>query len=323
MIQISDSALSDCDELIATFEKLSAKAPIWALVHDSDFSQTVVLGDVTLSEEHSIRLASVSKLVLGRIYAALLEKGQLSPDAAVYEFYKKYQHRLSDLRVDDLARHNTGLRDALESKSFRDKINEDVTAHVSIDEIIYRSLIQDLVQDRPNYKNINAILLAGVLEQVTGRALKELIAHHLPNVPGLHFDTKGGIPKPYPVGYRFGSAPGFIEYGSELYRADHYNASWGGASGAMTLQIKDIPIFANAVLEPIAEFAEGQTEGFAALANLEPEWIYHPGDVPGFSAWAGLHRKTGRKIFAAAGLSWVPDLGNPAELLAHSICKSD
>ncbi len=58
---------------------------------------------------------------------------------------------------------------------------------------------------------------------------------------------------------------------------------------------------------------------FHWFAYRENGWLSHPGDVPGFSCWSGFHADSRRSVTVAAGLSWVPDMGNPAELLAKDL----
>lgn len=307
------------DLLQQTYEDISMAGSTWAMVYDSVAERMFCFGKGEPDDNWNIRLASVSKLVVGRMYVGCLDRGIVQPDSLVSDILREWSEPLSGLTVKDLATHQTGLRDALEDPAFRHQINKDVSRPVPLDEVIKASLSQPLIDTRPNYKNINAILLALVLERVSGQTLQALTRSFFPDLPSLTLQRDGKLPKPHLMGHRFGAAPGLIEYGDTRYKADHYNAAWSGAAGAFTLKIKHVSAFGPSVMQPLAAHARQHSDGFVALAQLKNGWVFHPGDLPGFSAWAGLEMKTDRFVFAAAGTSWIPDIGNPAERMALAV----
>ncbi|MEM9342051.1 MAG: serine hydrolase domain-containing protein [Pseudomonadota bacterium] len=277
----------------------------WAVLYDSRAGAPQFFGPTALHDDMHIRLASVSKLVIGLVYARLVKSGTLRPEDT-----------LGDDTLNDLATHATGLQDALHDPAFRAIVNADVTQPQPLDRVIEASLNLPRVTP-PNYANINAILLARACERATERPFSDL----LPDCDGLTFPADGRIPAPSPGGVRRGRADGRIEYGDTLFDASRYNPSWAGHSGTGTLRVGAIPAFCDIIVAAIARETPRQDSGYQNLARFENGWVCHAGDVPGASAWAGHHPSTNRTVFAATGLCWSKSLGNPAEAIAKASLK--
>ncbi|MEL6103556.1 MAG: serine hydrolase domain-containing protein [Pseudomonadota bacterium] len=295
----------------AVFQQVVAR---WAVLFDTDAGEVVqCFGEVELHEDTHVRLASVSKLVIGLVYARLVADRTLNPGQQVSAFVPEYAAALDALTLDDLACHNTGLQDALHDPAFRAVVNRDVTQPRPLEQVIQTSLALAPSDARPHYSNINAILLAQACERATGQPFPALVQRLAP-VKGLTFSTDIDAP----TGMRRGRADGAIEYGDTLFDASRYNPSWAGFSGTGTLRIGDIPAFCAGILRPLASATMAVDTGYRNLAQFEDGWACHSGDVPGASAWAGYHLATGRMIFAAAGMCWCAPFGNPAEAIAKA-----
>ncbi|MEM1372039.1 MAG: serine hydrolase, partial [Pseudomonadota bacterium] len=297
---------------------LQASGMPWAALYDSNVGDEPVLFGASppMPEVHT-RLGSVSKLVVALIYARLVNDGQLDRASPVTNWLGDVDG-LDNLTLADLDTHRSGLGDALNSFWFRRRINRDVTAPVPLDDVIAASLGISRSAALPLYANINAILIARICEIATGRPFSALVAALATPDFDLRYDPLGALPTPAAEGWRMGRGPGRIEYGDKLHEATHYNPSWGGPAGGMTCRISDMARFGDRILEPLRALLPTQASGFYMLARVQDGWLHHAGDVPGFSAWAGYDAKDGRSVVSCAGLSWHPDVGNPAETLALS-----
>lgn len=307
------------------FEALQNHGAPWAALYDGPASLSpqmrsqdggLILFGSAAPEAH-VRLGSVSKLVFGLIYARLLEAGRLDRADAVARWLPDLRG-VDELTLADLDTHRSGLNDALNSFWFRRKINRDVTRPVPLSDVIDASLKQKRSPKRPHYANINAILIAEVCARASGQPVSQRVASLAADEFDLRYSEDAILPQPHMRGVRMGKRPGRIEYGRLLYDATAYNPSWGGPAGAMTCRIADLPAFGRHVLAPLHALIPTGQEGFFALARRQDGWLHHAGDVPGFSAWVGYHAASDRLIAASAGLSWHPEIGNPAEALALS-----
>lgn len=285
----------------------------WALVaiEPNETWQKIGPYSTALKTDIYVRLGSVSKLFVGAVAAYQFKKLPDLLSVRVAEVLG--QTRIGNtLTVQDCLTHRTGLRDALENPKFRARVNADLTASHAIEEIIDAGLDLPSVEQRPRYANINAILVAETISKLSEKPFARLLSDAVGN--GLHSD--GILRKPHPEGWRYGRAPDQIEYGDQLYRATHFNSSWGGPAGALQARLKDIPSLLERAFGHLKSAPE--IDGtYHWLAKRAGDMLWHDGDVPGFSSWAAC--QDDRIGFAVTGLSWVPDLGNPAAILGHSI----
>lgn len=301
--------------MIAT--RLIEAGLLWAIVADDETGAWQRFGPLSrdITPDMYVRLGSVSKLFVGATAAKLARQGQLSlqmPLSGVLSC----ENLPKELTLGDCLSHMTGLGDALECREFRRKLNRDVTADIPVEDVVEVSLSRPRDPERPRYANINAILAALVMSNVCKRPISQLVEEAVG--PGLSLG--GPLPAPHPVGWRYGCDLDQIEYGTRLYPATHFNPSWSWAAGAFHAKLGDLNRLLTAAFKTLTHAPE-TGEAFHWLAKRHDHGFCHSGDVPGFSAWAWGDGS--RTVFAVAGLSWVPDLGNPAELLGQTIrCAS-
>lgn len=316
-------------DVVRTFGEMADHGLHWAVLADSrgGSDSLLRLGNAPPRARDHVRLASVSKPLIGAVYLDLRKRGALAASDAVADYLPNLCRELPDLTIKDLATHASGLRDALEDATFRKQVNMGVERPMPLDAVLEASLALPRDTDRPRYANINAILLAAVCERATAQSIDALVHRLLPDISGLALPNDGALPVPRAKGWRWGKGPGRIEYGRTLFEATTYNAAWSGAAGGFVIRAGGLPRLGR-VFEVIdrrleaEEFSRHVEGDYMALCQSQNEWLCHAGDLPGYSCWAGREMTSGRSVAVAAGMCWIPGLGNPAERLARCLCEA-
>jgi D-alanyl-D-alanine carboxypeptidase len=144
-----------------------------------------------------------------------------------------------------------------------------------------------------HYSNTNTILLALVIERVSGLPLHQYIEERVLQPLGLEdtsFPTDNAFPQPHAQGYTRTTLDG-----SETVATD-WNPSWGWAAGAMISTLEDMRTWARAVatgtlLEPETQAQRLETvtpPGFNPGAGYglgifdAQGWVGHNGSLPGY-----------------------------------------
>ena len=300
----------------AAVAALQDKGLRWAVLTDSESPGLQGFGPdaKAVTPDMFVRLGSVSKLFVGAVCARLMAEGCLALETPL-QGRVAVPSSCTGIRLQQLLSHQTGLRDALEAPDFRRVINRDVSVPVPKSAVLNASLAQPRDPRCARYANTNAILAAELCETV-GETSFAAILERIFGCDGPLL--QGPLPDPHPAGYRWGRGPGRIEYGTVLHEATHYDPSWAGAGGSMMARLRDLPESLRVAFETLQAAPEMDAR-YHWFAEKRHDWLCHAGDVPGFSCWAGYHTGSKRMIAVSAGLSWVPDLGNPAETLGR-IC---
>lgn len=308
----------------AVLDRAAEQGMRWAVIawERGASSGFQIVGEETPGLDAHVRLASLSKLIIGLLYAEVKEQGPLSDETRAADLLPDYSDRVGPVTLGDLAAHRTGFRDALNDPAFRARVNDDITAPQEIETVIETSLAIPQAQALPTYANVNAILLSHCIERVVGRAFPSIVAARFPRLPSLAFPVDGHLPKPRWPGARLGLAPGRVEYGERLFDATDHSAAWAGYAGTGVLAAREAPLFCQDVLKPLIALTprpNHATEGWANLLRFEGPLAFHDGDVTGYSAWAGVDLDTKASLFVTTGLSWSPALGNPAGAIARAL----
>jgi len=260
--------------------------------------------------DHRFRVGSVSKLVVGGVVRALAAAGALDLRAPIAQ----YRAGVPDggrITLAMLGAHRSGLRDALEDPAFRARINADPAGPVALDVVLAGSLAlppRFAPGDGEAYANVNAILLAEAAACAAGEPYASLARRLVLEPAGADLAPMGAPPSDTPRGYRFGRAPGRIEYGTTFFEATRFDPSWAGPAGDLAGRLEDVLRLGRWLAR--APTAAGS---FDLLTRRWPNGLGgHSGDVPGYSAC--LAWTAGGSVLAAcANLSNLRDGANPAE----------
>lgn len=271
----------------------------------------------------NLRIGSVSKLIAAAVLLRLHRAGRIDLDRPLAHYLGPGQPA-GDLSLRAVMAHRSGLRDALENPDFRAKLNRDPAASWPLEEILAAgAALPPRFAPGANvaYANINAILPALAAEKATGVPFPRLAAQLVlapAGAEGLSFVATATPPAPFVRGYRHGRRKGRIEYGRRLFDATRFNPSWSWAAGCYAGTIRALMAMVREIGDELRQAAP-EGDGYNLLIHRHGDLVGHAGDVPGYSAWAGIHAADGQAIAVIANLSNLPDGGNPAAVLANEI----
>jgi len=287
-----------------------------------------------------MRIASITKPLLGTVVLLLAEEGKLSLDDPISKYVEGVPNG-EKITLRQLGNNTSGLFNSIENKEFQKAIMADPTKDWPLQEILDYAFAREPYAapgEKFRYSNTNAVLLGMAVEKVTGQKWPDVIQERIckplalthTGVPG-----PGGIlPEPRPSAYRNGYVDKVIGYGDTFYDVTNYSASWTGPAGALYSTLDDVGQF----IKPIAtgkllneesrkEFFQWIDTGRPALrygfciANLEGA-IGHRGDVPGFNATAIYFPEHDCSVVTLTNLSNNKDRTTmPADELADLVAK--
>ncbi len=124
------------------------------------------------------RIASVSKQFMATAIALLDEAGQLSLDDTLDQYYPAMGDYARQITLRQLVYHTSGIRDYLELADMADW-GEWYTVDEALALILRQQTTNFVPGEESIYSNSGYLLLADVLQQVTGMQLHDWAEHHL------------------------------------------------------------------------------------------------------------------------------------------------
>ncbi|MCG8695608.1 MAG: beta-lactamase family protein [Minwuiales bacterium] len=288
-----------------------------------------------LRVDHTMRIGSLAKLVVGTLALQLVDEGRIRLSDPVSNYVGDIPNG-DRITLHMLGTHKSGLFNPIADPAFRTRINADPGAEIPF------SAIVDVARRHPiapasgrafSYSNANTVLLARTLETATGKSLAELIETRVRQPFGVDtpfIPKSAALADPELRGYRYGERAGAVEYGTVLFDATEFSASWAGAAGNMNATLEDLLVLA----KPLASGATLSDDTRAVLHSFEPvahgfeygfqiarfgDAIGHAGDVPGFSSFLAWLPSHDLSIVVLCNLSNMSDKRAPAEIIGRSI----
>ena len=138
-----------------------------------------------VNNDHTFLMASISKLITTTLAMKLVEEGRLSLDASLYDFLPDFpnQEQAKKIKLRQLLTHTAGLKDyadAVDSVYLATRISptyDDYYAFFAENELDFEP------DTHFNYSNSGFILMAMVIERITGKPFQEEIDRII-NKPG-------------------------------------------------------------------------------------------------------------------------------------------
>jgi D-alanyl-D-alanine carboxypeptidase len=284
-----------------------------------------------LRELHHVRIASVSKLFIGRGILLAVDYGKIRLDDSIGRWVPNVPGGdIITLRM--LGQHTSGLTEPIASIALQNAIMDSPGKDWSIDELLpycFDQVSKKKIGEDFCYSNANVLLLARVLE-ITYQAHYREIIQRQTLVPWNLKNTgyaPGELPPPPRQSFRFGKPRRVIGFGSTFYDVTEYGSGWACAAGDMFSTVSDLAIAVPklATGEGLSELTrqelhhwqpawDGTQYGYL-LENLDG-WVGHTGNIPGYNVAAHYHPEKHLSILAATNLSNCSDKRMPAEELA-------
>ena len=264
------------------------------------------------------QLGSISKQFLAAFVVDLEDAGRLSLDAPLRRHLPDFDQLPADLRLHDLLDHTSGIREPLFEADFAEGV-EDLERSTAEMLFLLRRLPTDFPPgERWSYSNANYLLLAQLVEWMTGMPYEQALAERFFEPLGL--SSLGACPSvpegaDEARGYRLGTdgpEPAPLE-----------NMAWLRGDGGLCGSARDVARWLRALdsgealsdrardrLWQRRTLADGTrldyANGFSLLPFGERAKFAHNGAAPGFSASAALYPFDDLVIVVLGNLGDVP-----------------
>ena len=247
------------------------------------------------------RIGSVTKTFTGTALLQLVDQGKVKLSDPISRYVEGVPSG-DVITLDMLGRMRSGLVDYVETDTIMGRIYGESPYGPDAFAITPREMLDaafaepmDFAPDAKwAYSNTNTVLLALVVERVTGMSFGDYLQQNVFGPLGLDhtsYPTNGWLPGPYADGYNQG--PDGTVYDTALW-----NPSWGNAAGKVVSTAADLRTWTEALgrgtlLSPrtqAARLAHGSTVvagvDYAFAIFDAAGWLGHNGDIPGYTTVA-------------------------------------
>lgn len=282
----------------------------------------------------SFRVASLTKVFVGQVALMLAGEGKLSVDDPVSKYVPEVPNG-DNITIWQLANHRSGLFNHIQSREVKVAFATEPERWWSEDELLafcYKNDPYFPPGQEHHYSNANTVLLAKIIEKVTGEGWREQVEKRLLRPLALDHtilprDNK--LPDPHPQGYALGTERGpFFFRGTKIYNVTNTSPSWWGPAGSMISTIDDLaraanPLATGALIPESArakltDWTPADQKGYEYGFHIERVRgaIGHDGDVPGFQSVMLYFPKHDATVVAMVNLYGWSLPGMPADRLA-------
>lgn len=133
--------------------------------------------EAPLPKEPLYRIGSISKVYTATIILKLVEKGQLSLDSKLSEFYPQLPEA-AQITIEQLLRHRTGLPNLTAQKDYADYFENEISEVEQI-ERFKKYKLHFKPNQKMEYSNTNYVLLSYIAQKVAGKKLSELLSQYI------------------------------------------------------------------------------------------------------------------------------------------------
>ena len=145
-----------------------------------------------LTKEHSFQLASVSKTFTSIAILQLIEKNRINLKDTIQEFFPEFPY--NGITIHQLLSHRSGMSQYTHFCDAPDSIWPDKSLTINNQDVIdIISNIVPLINYKPNHKyyycNTNYLLLASIVEKVSGLSFKDYMKKYIFNPSGMFSST--------------------------------------------------------------------------------------------------------------------------------------
>lgn len=271
------------------------RPPLIAVVGLAD-----VQNNTPMTADCHFRIGSISKVFLGTAVLTLIDEGKISGDDTIDKYVAGVPNG-DRITLRHLANHRAGLFNIIESKTIKEKFSAEPEKWWDEKELLEFAL-KSPVYFEPgqghHYSNAHSLLLAKLLEKVTGRPWPDEVTKRVIQPLGLRNTSiarSKELPTPFARGYALGGdkTPFFVR-GDRLYDVTNTSPSWWGAAGSVISTATDLGKAAKPLATGSLLKEKGRRELHAWTKADQPGYEYgfhiekvdgmigHDGDVPGY-----------------------------------------
>lgn len=267
-----------------------------------DYQTAVGVADTATGSPQSVedhtRIGSVTKTFTGTAVLQLVDQARIRLDDPISQYVDGVPGGDS-ITLDMLGRMRSGLFDYSEDDAFVGEFFAESPTGPDAFAQSPQHLLDIAFAHPPNfapgsdyqYSNTNTVLLALVVEKVSGVAFAEYLQQNIFAPVGLFrtsYPATGALPDPHTHGYlQLPDGP--------VVDATYWNPSWGDAAGRIVSTTADLKTWAKtlgtgALLSPQTQArrlanpsAAAPGAGYSFAIFDTHGWIGHNGDIPGYT----------------------------------------
>lgn len=281
------------------------------------------------------RVASISKVFVGQAVLALVDDKAVSLDDPISKYVPGVPNG-DAITLRHLGTHRSGLFNHIRSADVKAAFAKDPVKAWSDDEILAFSLKQPVAfspGEKHDYSNANTVLLAKVVEKVTGKPWADAVRSRVIGPLGLKRTTvpaDNRMPEPFARGYAYGAEAGpFFKRGEVRHDVTLTSPTWWGPAGCLISTADDLAVAAKAFATGQLLKSAGKAELFrwtpADQAGFEYGFhvekfpggaVGHDGDVPGYQCFAAHHPELGATVVVLTNVYGWSIRDMPADRIA-------
>ncbi|MEU5760348.1 serine hydrolase domain-containing protein [Nocardia sp. NPDC047648] len=324
------------------------------------FGTRTVGQDDPITVDDFFRVGSTTKTMVGTVALQLVREGKLALDDPVSK-YRPGVPNGAQITITELLNMRSGLFSYNEAPRLARAMDEDPGRAWRPEELL-RLGFSSPPYFEPDaefrYSNTNTILLASLLEQITGEDIRSLLMDRIFRPLGLaktSFPAPGdaSLPAPSPHGYLYGTnvealaSPRLPDDEVLAARAGtllptdvtNLDPSWIGAAGAAISTAEDLAAYVRKLVggdELLGSPLQRQRlDSAAPLNRSDPAGIHyglglesfgpmmgHDGAIPGFQTFMGYDPVTDITIIVLCTLRDGPAGGRPANEIAYGFVRT-
>lgn len=251
---IQNNIKATLDSIIDNTHVPGLVAGVWAPNENIDFVYTAGVADLEtkspLSDGMVFRIGSNTKTFTITVLLQLVDEGLISLEDKLSDYLPDYP-RANEVTIRMMTNMTSGIFKYMESEEFWTILEANPAYVWSFDELINCTVNHDYYFDPGTgfyYSNTNTILLAKIIEQLTGKSIKENITNRIItplNLTSTEYLVSGiDIPGNHSKAYYMGEYdPEFPECSSLM------DISMAGPAGSITSTIYELKKYAIAMTE--------------------------------------------------------------------------
>lgn len=242
--------------------------------------------NVAVKPEHLFRIGSTTKLFTATAVLMLVDEGKLALEAPISRYLTNMPKLWEKVTVEHLLTHTSGIANmTLESGFWRTVAPLDHT----LDELIAPILDKPLAFQPGTafaYNNTGYILLAMLIEKVSGRAYFDVVDQRIVKPLGLTHTVDGNTRALIPglvTGYRQGPTPALFISNTNLH-----------AAGGLVSTVDDLAAFMQAL-------QAGKLVSPALVRRMNTSYVLPNGEATGYGLGTWLRTVNGHRLVGHGG----------------------
>lgn len=208
-----------------------------------------IQNNLPMNGNYTFRIGSCTKTMTITVLLQLVDEGRIALNDRLSEYFPQYP-KSDSISIAMLCNMTGGIYDYVSDPGFLPSLNNNPSKQWSPQELVdiaFRHDFKFIPGKGWDYSNTNCIILGQIIELITGNSLESEINYRIVeplNLRHTGFPSSGiTFPGPHSKAYYQGS----LVENEEL--SEHFDISWGWASGAAYSTPRELQLFAESLVK--------------------------------------------------------------------------